>query len=118
MLEIDRIAVAQIDLRHRHDFPLHLTRAGVELKLGHVLEPRRFPPARLADQVADIQRSPARAASQRRFLVHALTPLALNSLQGFARGNMRRVSHTNSIRGRPSTNEERSGGGSACCSWR
>src|SRR5260370_15899087 len=92
--------MAQVDLRHWHDLALHLTSAGVELKLGHVPEPRRFPPARLANQVADIQRGPARAAGERGFLVHSLTPLALNSLHLFASGNVGPVGHTNSIGGR------------------
>src|SRR5437588_6147469 len=91
--------MAQVDLGHWHDFSLHLTGAGVELKFGHVPEPRRLPPARLANEVADIQRRPARAASERSLLVHSLTPLALNSLQRFARGNVGRVGHTNSIGG-------------------
>src|SRR5437588_6624303 len=91
--------MAQVDLGHRHDFSLHLTSAGVELKFGHFPEPRRFPPARLANKVADIQRGPAGAASERSLLVHSLTPLALNSLQRFACGNVSRVGQTNSIGG-------------------
>src|SRR5260370_36841433 len=99
MLKIDGVAMAQVDLGHGHDFSLHLAGAGVELKLGHVPEPWRFPPARLAHQAANIQRSPARAASERGLLVHSLAPLALNSLERFAYAHVRHIGHTNSLGG-------------------
>ena len=81
VLEEDRVVRAQMDFGHRNDFAFHLAGAGAELKLGHVAEARGFAPAGLADQVANVERSAARAAGERGLLVHALAPLALDAFE-------------------------------------
>ena len=81
VFEKHRIIRAQVNFRHRDDLAFHLARAGAELKLGHVAQARSFAPARFADQIANIERRPAGAASERGFLVLALAPLALNAFE-------------------------------------
>src|ERR1700734_129828 len=85
-----------MDFGHRNNFTFHLARAGAELKLGHVAETRSFAPARLAHQVANIQRSAARPAGERGLFVHALAPLALDSFERL--GSRSRIAHREYLR--------------------
>src|SRR5581483_4117998 len=82
VLEEDRVIRAEMDFGDGHDFPFHLAGARAELKFGHVAEARRFAPAGLAYQVANVERRSASAAGERGFIVLALAPLALDPLQG------------------------------------
>src|SRR5579863_5957108 len=93
MLEEDRVARAQVDLGHRHDLALHLARTGAEMDLGHVLDPRSFAPSRFAHQIPDIERRAASPARKRGLVVHALAPLALDTLQWLGRCRVCRVAH-------------------------
>src|ERR1700734_2999388 len=87
MFEEYRIVRAQVNFRYRNDFAFHLAGAGAELKLGHVAEAWSFAPARLADQITDIQRRAARTAAERGLLVHALAPLALDPFEWLSCGD-------------------------------
>src|SRR5437764_10356641 len=94
MLEIDCIARRKIQLCDGHYLAFDLTRALPELKLRHVLEARRFTPTRLADQILDVQRRSTGATGRRALLVHALAPLALQSLyRRILSGSLRSMSH-------------------------
>ncbi len=86
VLEEDGVAGAEVDFGHGHDLAFHLAGAGAEVDLRHVLDPRRFAPARFADQIANVERRSAGPARERGFVVHALAPLALDALQGFSGG--------------------------------
>src|SRR5215472_3829403 len=104
MLEEDGIALAQIDFGHRHDLAFNLASAHAEMNLSHVANARRLAPARLAYQIAHIQRRAARAARKRALLVLRGAPFANDTLKRFrGRGRVgytRRVGLNWSIRWR------------------
>jgi hypothetical protein len=88
MLKVDGVALNQINLGHRHNLAFHLAATTPKTEFGHVFDARRFPPARLADQVTNIKRSAARTAGDSGSLILALTPLAFNPLNWFIRIGM------------------------------
>src|ERR1700686_3777042 len=79
MLEKNRVTGSEINFCHRYDLTFHLATAGAELELRHVLDARSFAPSRLADQIANVERRTAGAASESSLVVHTLAPLALNA---------------------------------------
>src|SRR5579862_9682135 len=93
MLEEDRVARAQVDLGHRHDFAFHLACTRAEMDLGHVLDPRSFAPSRFAHQIPDIERRAAGPAGKRGLVVHALAPLALDAFEWLSGCRVYRVAH-------------------------
>src|SRR2546423_7354863 len=81
VLEEDRVAGREVYLGDGDDLALDLTGARAEVNLRHVLYARGLAPARFAYEVLDVERRAARAARERRALVHRLTPLAAYALK-------------------------------------
>ena len=85
VLEEHPVALGQVDLGHRHQLALDLAGAVGEPELGHVPEPGRLLPPRVADQVAGVERRPARRTGRLADVVLGLAPLALDAVHGGGR---------------------------------
>src|SRR5277367_2280728 len=82
MFEEDGVSGTEIDFGGGYDFALYLAGACAEVDLRHVADAGRFAPSGVADNIADVERRATCGAGRRRLLVHALTPLALDSFKG------------------------------------
>src|SRR5436190_1675154 len=80
MLVINRVALRQRHFGHRHDLALDLAGAIAKVDLGHIANARRLTPARIADQIFDVEWRAARRARKGMRQIHAATPFTLNAL--------------------------------------
>jgi hypothetical protein len=83
MLKKDGVAVRQGDVRNGDDLTLDLAHAVSEFHFGHVPQPRRFAPARIAYEIFNIQLRPAGNAGAGFWRILAMTPFADNALKRF-----------------------------------
>src|SRR5215471_17515513 len=81
VLEIHRIALAKRYLGHRNNLALDLASAPPKMYLGHVPDARRLTPARIANEVLDVERRPTIPARQRRRFIRSLAPVAFDPLE-------------------------------------
>ena len=74
VLEVHRVARAQVQLGDWHDLALHLTTGAVEVELGHVLQAWRFAPPRIRDQCRCVERCATHLACSTAGVALPLTP--------------------------------------------
>ncbi len=89
VLEEHPVALAQVELGHRDQLALDLAGAVGEPELGHVLEPGRFLPPGVADQVAGVEGRTAGRAGGLSGVVLGFAPLTLDPVHGAGRYHRR-----------------------------